>query len=152
VERLAQHIGVTLRDARRRRDLTLRDVSNLSGGRFKPTSVAGYERGERAISLERFIELAKLYRVPPHLLVAEIVRAIDAVSPQPDVDLIELESSESTEEALVAGFVRQIRALRRQQPTALSLRAGDLEVLATAAAKRLNEVLETLEPEGEEQR
>lgn len=149
VDYFDRQIGAGLRNARRRRGLTLRQVSALSEGRFKATSVAGYERGERAISLRRFVDLAELYGVPPPTLLAEIMRTVEP-APEPDVDLTALEVSASAEEALVAGFVRQIRALRRQHATGtISLRAGDLEVLGTAAAKRLGEILQTLVPQGE---
>src|SRR5574342_63003 len=50
---LALEIGRALRRTRLALGLTLRDVAALSSGRFKATSVAGYERGERNITLER---------------------------------------------------------------------------------------------------
>lgn len=144
--RFAVETGRALRRARRARELTLRQVSALSEGRFKPTSVAGYERGERAISLERFCELCQLYDVAPEAVMAEILRAI-AGTPEPDIDLTLLESLGSAEGALVAGFIRQIRSLRREVPSGrIALRAGDLEVLATAAGKRRSELEEALEP------
>jgi transcriptional regulator with XRE-family HTH domain len=149
MERYGREIGVVLRTARRDRGMTLRRVSTLSGERFKPTSVAGYERGERSISLKRFIELCQLYGVPPHALLAQIMRAIEG-STEPDVDLTVLEASGSADEALIAGFIRRIRALRRDHPSGtVSLRAEDLEVLASAAGKRLDEVLEALTPGAE---
>jgi len=136
--------GKALRRARRARGLTLRQVSAISLGRFKPTSVAGYERGERSISLERFCELCQLYEVPPQTLLAEILRSI-AGGPEPDIDLTLLESLGSAEGALVAGFIRQIRALRREAASGrIALRAGDLEVLATAAGKKREELAEAL--------
>jgi transcriptional regulator with XRE-family HTH domain len=134
MERYASEIGTGLRDARRRRGLTLRQVAALSEGRFKPTSVAGYERGERAISVERFIELAQLYGVPGHSLLADIMRLVEG-APEPDVDLTALDVSEAAEEAMIAWFVRQMHALRRHQPTGpLNRRAGDPEVLVSAAS------------------
>lgn len=66
--------GEVLREVRTSQGLTLRDVSKRSGGSLKPTSVAGYERGERGISLERFFQLATLYAVAPHVLLAEVSR------------------------------------------------------------------------------
>jgi transcriptional regulator with XRE-family HTH domain len=85
VDYLDRQIGAGLRNARRRRALTLRQVSALSEGRFKATSVAGYERGERAISLRRFVELAELYGVPPPTLLAEIMRTVEP-APEGGVD------------------------------------------------------------------
>jgi len=68
-------LGAVLRTARRQRGLRLKDVPRCSGLRFAPTTVAGYEHGERAISLERFCALARLYGVSPQELLG---RALDA--------------------------------------------------------------------------
>lgn len=54
------------------RSLSLRQVTVRSGGRFKPSSVASYERGERQISLERLFALAKVYDIAPQRIVAAI--------------------------------------------------------------------------------
>lgn len=58
---IARQIGEGLRRARIERGLTLRAAATASGSRFKPSSIAGYERGERAITLQRFCDLAVLY-------------------------------------------------------------------------------------------
>ena len=140
----ALEAGRALRRARRARGLTLRQVSALSQARFKPTSVAGYERGERAISLERFCELCRLYEVRPQVLLAEILRAIDR-TPEPPLDLALREYLGPAESTLVAGFIRQIRSLRGDFTSGrITLRSGDLEVLATAAGKAPDELQEAL--------
>ena len=89
-EGLAEQVGAALRRARKERGLTLRAMSARSGGAFKPTAVAGYERAERSISLQRFCQLAELYGVPPEILLAQIMRAGEQ-SPA-SVDLTEPES------------------------------------------------------------
>lgn len=61
-----------LRQIREDRSLSLRQVTVRSGGRFKPSSVASYERGERQISLERLFGLAGVYGVSPHQIVQSI--------------------------------------------------------------------------------
>lgn len=70
--RLATEAGEVLRQIRTSRSLSLRQVTIRSAGRFKPSSIASYERGERQISLERLFALAALYDVEPE----KIVRAI----------------------------------------------------------------------------
>ena len=141
----ALDVGRALRRARHARGLTLRQLSAVSKDRFKPTSVAGYERGERTISLERFCELCRLYEVPPQVLLAEILRPGDGTS-EPDVDLALLEYLGPAESTLVAGFIRQIRSLRGDVTSGrIALRSGDLEVLTTAAGKRPDELQEALE-------
>jgi hypothetical protein len=62
---MAQEIGRALRRARLARRMTLKDLADASADRFRPTSVAGYERGERKISLVRFCELCRVLDVPP---------------------------------------------------------------------------------------
>lgn len=139
-------VGIALRRARRARGLTLRAVSRLSDGRYKPTSIAGYERGERAISLERFCGLCRLYDVDPTILLGEALEGAGGVpEPEPELELERLEALGSAEAALVAGFVREIRSLRRGGPSdEIVLRAGDVEVLATAAGRRPEDLIDIL--------
>jgi transcriptional regulator with XRE-family HTH domain len=75
--------GRALRRARHARGLTLRDVGIGSGGTFSPTAVAGYERGERSITLQRFCELATFYGVAPEVLLAEALQ--DGLDPVVDL-------------------------------------------------------------------
>jgi transcriptional regulator with XRE-family HTH domain len=143
---LAIEAGKALRQARRARGLTLRQVSSATEGRLRPSSVAGYERGERTISLERFCDLCQLYGIAPQALLADVIRALEGKR-EPVVDLTLLASLGSAEGALVSGFIRQIRALRREQPgEKIVLRMGDLEVLANAAGKIPEELIELLGP------
>jgi len=143
---LAIEAGKALRQARRARGLTLRQVSSATEGRLRPSSVAGYERGERTISLERFCDLCQLYGIAPQALLADVIRALEGKR-EPVVDLTLLASLGSAEGALVSGFIRQIRALRREQPSEkIVLRMGDLEVLANAAGKKPEELIELLGP------
>jgi transcriptional regulator with XRE-family HTH domain len=143
---LAIEAGKALRQARRARGLTLRQVSSATEGRLRPSSVAGYERGERTISLERFCDLCQLYGIAPQALLADVIRALEGKR-EPVVDLTLLASLGSAEGALVSGFIRQIRALRREQPgEKIVLRMGDLEVLANAAGKKPEELIELLGP------
>jgi transcriptional regulator with XRE-family HTH domain len=66
-----------LRQVRLGRSLSLRQVTVRSGGRFKPSSVASYERGERQISLERLFALAEVYDVAPERIVAAIAHRLE---------------------------------------------------------------------------
>jgi transcriptional regulator with XRE-family HTH domain len=62
------------------RSLSLRQVTVRSGGRFKPSSVASYERGERMISLERLFALADVYEVAPERIVAAIAHRLEGTA------------------------------------------------------------------------
>ena len=144
MEPFALEIGRALRRARQARGFTLRAVGTASRGRFMATSVAGYERGERNISLERFVLLCHLYEVPPERLLAEILHTAEGRA-EAEIDLTILESLGSTEGALVSGFVRQVSSLRREPPVeTVSLRAGDVAALATASGRTPEELEEAL--------
>ncbi len=146
MDALTEEIGRALRRVRRSRGLTLQSVAALSEGAFKATSVAGYERGERAITLERFCRLCELYAVSPDRLLADVVRTAGSKG-EVLVDLTLLESLGSAEGSLVGGFVRQILSLRKEPArSSIALRAGDLEVLASASQKERDELLEVLRP------
>jgi transcriptional regulator with XRE-family HTH domain len=73
--------------------LSLRQVTVRSGGQFKPSSVASYERGERNISLERLFALAEVYGVAPERIVAAIAHELApeevASRRRPDVKVLE---------------------------------------------------------------
>ncbi len=66
--------------------MTLRDVGTASGGRFKPTAVAGYETGRPRISVERFCDLCQVYDMAPERLLSLIMWR-DAGGPEPVIDL-----------------------------------------------------------------
>lgn len=142
----AVEIGKALRRARVGRGLTLRQVAGLSQNRFKATSVAGYERGERTISVERFLELCDVYGISPTAVLGEIVRAVGGKLEQ-EIDLTLLEKMGTARGTLLSSFVRQIRA-QRGEPVSetIVLREADLDVLATAAGTTREELAEALEP------
>ena len=88
-------VGSMLRRARRSHHLTLNDVTALTAGRFKPSVLGGYERGERTLSVDRFCELAMIYGVAPDRLLAE---ALDVLYDQERPDLVDLTALEPVEE------------------------------------------------------
>ena len=61
VEDFNYALGQRLRAARRQRGWSLGDVEGHTGGEFKASVVGAYERGERAISVQRFVSLAEIY-------------------------------------------------------------------------------------------
>jgi len=142
----AVEIGRALRRARVGRGLTLRQVAGLSQNRFKATSVAGYERGERTISVERFLELCDVYGISPTAVLGEIVRAVGGKLEQ-EIDLTLLEKMGTARGTLLSSFVRQIRA-QRGEPVSetIVLREADLDVLASAAGTTREELAEAIEP------
>jgi transcriptional regulator with XRE-family HTH domain len=145
-ESRAHEIGTALRRARKARDYTLRQVADRSHGTFKASSLASYERGERAISFERFFQLTSLYEISPSRLFAEVTRRVEG-RPSVLIDVERVKSLNGVEAGILDGFIRNVFLLRRQ-PVAdtISLRTGDLEVLATAAGRLAREFEEAIEP------
>jgi len=146
--RLREALGEVLREARRHRGLTLREVSAFSGTRFKPSAIGGYERGERSISLERFCDLADLYGIPADRLLADV---LDRLMPEGRVevvvDLTQLELLPGEEPRIAAELVERVRRQRGQDGGELvSLRAGDLQALALATKRNPSDLLRALEP------
>src|SRR5437763_16512441 len=63
-EGYAKALGTRLRAIRMQQHLSLHGVERKSGGRWKAVVVGSYERGDRAVSVQRLAELADFYGVP----------------------------------------------------------------------------------------
>ena len=138
--------GRALRRARLARGMTLRDVGVRSNGQFKPTAVAGYERGERGIGLERFCELARLYGMGPERLLLHIMWRM-ARRPEPIIDRTKISELPAEEADVVEGFIQKVRGLRGDSDReVITVRIQDLEVLATVSGHQLREFLDDLGP------
>jgi transcriptional regulator with XRE-family HTH domain len=130
-----QVVGEILRAARRRRGMTLRAVMARSDGRFKPSALGGYERGERMISLARFCELSELCGVPPDRLLGEILdRLRPRARQQVVLELPRLDLLNDDVLRPVSRFAREVKR-ERGDPTreVLSLRAGDIQAIGLSA-------------------
>ncbi len=146
--RISKTVGRALRQARRGRSFTLRDVQIRSRARFKASAVGGYERGERDISLGRFCELAWLYGVSPGRLLSDALQLMSRGSTRKVViDLARLSQVKGEEGRLVAQFVHDLKAQRGDYiAEVITLRSGDLEILATQAGAQPRSLLDTLKP------
>jgi transcriptional regulator with XRE-family HTH domain len=69
-------VSARIRNLRKSRGLTLHDIEKLSQGSVKAVVMGSYERGTRAISLARCLELANLFAIP----VSELLSEPDALS------------------------------------------------------------------------
>jgi transcriptional regulator with XRE-family HTH domain len=63
-EGYAKALGSRLRAIRQQQHLSLHGVERKSGGKWKAVVVGSYERGDRAVSVQRLAELADFYGVP----------------------------------------------------------------------------------------
>ncbi len=116
-------LGGRLRAARRQRGWSLGEVENFTEGEFKASVVGAYERGERAISVLRFVRLAEKYRVEPASLLP---------SAPPDGDLvIDLDMLSANHGGDLADrYLAAIRLLRRGE-SSQEVRAADKAVIAS---------------------
>jgi transcriptional regulator with XRE-family HTH domain len=146
--RFRKVVGESLRNARRRRGFTLRDVAELSGGQFKPSGLGGYERGERAISLERFWSLASLYAIPADELLREALdKAFPEARPGVILDLSRLELLHGEESRLMADLADAVSAQRAERPSeSIALRSADVRALALRTKLSPADLIRRLEP------
>ena len=139
-------VGLALRRARTTRGMTLREVGRSSSGQFKPSAVAGYERAERAISVERFCGLAQLYQMAPERLLAQIMWRL-AGRPEPILDGHKVSDLLDEEADVIGAFIQRVRDLRRADDgDIITVRIQDLEVLATVSGQALQDFLDHLRP------
>jgi len=95
VDKFSVSLGQKLRAARRHRGWSLGEVESNTKGEFKASVVGAYERGERAISVQRFASLADIYGVvaadllPAFSVEEGLVIDLDALSEGGTGDLLE---------------------------------------------------------------
>lgn len=121
-----------LRSIRKSKGWSLQEVEKLSRGKWKAVVIGSYERGDRAISLKKSIELMKFYQVP---ITALFTHTSDAIGSNKSLNLIldQRRISESSDAALlgVKRMIAYISARRRDwNGEVLSLRGDDLAFLA----------------------
>ena len=125
VEHFNVSLGQRLRAARRQRGWSLGDVETRTEGEFKASVVGAYERGERAISVQRFVRLAESYGLP----------ASELLPPTPsenslliDLDALAAEGGDD----LVERYLAAIQLLRRE-PGDMEVRNSDRAIINSLA-------------------
>jgi transcriptional regulator with XRE-family HTH domain len=148
MDTFSRGLGDVLRRTRQGLGLTLHDMQRISRGSFKPSTIAGYERGERMISLERFRMLAALYGVPADQLLAEALEESNGGAPERLViDLDRITRLPEPERMIVAEHVHAIRTRRGDFLTTLvPLRSRDLDSIAMSARLNVRAMLDRLRP------
>lgn len=142
----AEEVGAALRRAREARHLSLREVARATSAAIKPSTLASYERAERTVAIERFAQIASLYGISPARLLADVLRRVEG-RPAVRIDVRKVQSMGGAEAAILDGFIRNVFILRDQDlADTVSLREGDLEVLATATGRRVPEFLDAIAP------
>lgn len=142
-------ISTRIRKQRKARSLTLQDIERLSAGRIKAVVMGSYERGTRAISVARAIEIANLFAIPLSELIED---------PRTDhrgndeLIIFDLRKLRATESAPIAPeisklrvFVSAICARRRDwNGEVLTIRSNDLDTLTLLLEMNILQVKELL--------
>ena len=129
----AKALGQRLRAIRMQQGLSLHGVEEKSEGRWKAVVVGSYERGDRAVTVQRLAELAEFYGIPVAELLPETPSAAAATEPPPRLvlDLERLQRLPSDRAAPLARYTATIQSQRGDyNGRVLSIRQEDLRSLA----------------------
>ncbi|MFA9432789.1 helix-turn-helix domain-containing protein [Egicoccus sp. AB-alg2] len=138
-------LGERLRRVRQQQRLSLHDVEARSAGELKASVLGAYERGERAVSISRLHLMAQFFRVPVSELLPEPrggagASAADADNDGISLDLVALDQIRDDEPAL-ARYIDAIKARRGDyNGQVLTIRGGDLELLAAVLGASADEL------------
>ena len=128
----AKALGSKLRGIRQQQGLSLHGVEQKSGGRWKAVVVGSYERGDRAVTVQKLAELADFYGVP----VAELLpegRVPSGSEPAAKI-VINLERLQQLPAEKAGPLARYAQTIQSQRGDyngkILSIRADDLRSLA----------------------
>ena len=117
----AKALGSRLRAIRTQQGLSLHGVEEKSQGRWKAVVVGSYERGDRAVTVQRLAELADFYGVPVSELLPEGV-AVAAAEPAAKIiiDLEQLQGVPADKAAPLARYAATIQSQRGDCSTAIT--------------------------------
>ena len=128
----AKALGARLRSIRTQQGLSLHGVEEKSKGRWKAVVVGSYERGDRAVTVQRLAELADFYGVPVNELLPEASPAL-TTEPAPKL-VIDLEALHALPSETAAPLIRYAQTIQAQRGDyngrVLSIRQDDLRSLA----------------------
>jgi transcriptional regulator with XRE-family HTH domain len=147
-----RRLGNRLRAIRQQQGLTLQQVEELSGGKWKAVVVGSYERGDRAVSVAKLAELGEFYNVPvSELLPKEDMPAPTTTAPSKVMlDLRRLSRSDLDPELKpVSRFAHTIQLQRGDfNGNVLTIRGEDLRALSVIYGTDPEDLVIRLEDEG----
>jgi transcriptional regulator with XRE-family HTH domain len=127
----AKALGARLRSIRTQQGLSLHGVEEKSQGRWKAVVVGSYERGDRAVTVQRLSELADFYGVPVGELLPEGQASVSEPTPRLVIDLEQLSGVPAQQSAPLARYAATIQSQRGDyNGRILSIRQEDLRSLA----------------------
>jgi len=128
----ARALGSNLRAIRQQQGLSLHGVEEKSHGRWKAVVVGSYERGDRAVTVQKLAELADFYGMPVSELLPD-ASPNSAAEPPPRliIDLERLGQVPAEKAGPLARYSAAIQAQRGDyNGRVLSIRQDDLRTLA----------------------
>lgn len=142
----AKALGARLRAIRTQQGLSLHGVEEKSHGRWKAVVVGSYERGDRAVTVQKLAELADFYAVPVSELLPDASPAAAAEPPQRLVlDLERLGLVPAEKAGPLARYAAAIQAQRGDyNGRVLSIRQDDLRTLAVIYDEAPSQLAEQL--------
>jgi len=128
----AKQLGGKLRAIRTQQGLSLHGVEEKSQGRWKAVVVGSYERGDRAVTVQRLAELAEFYGVPvQELLPGSTPGGAAEPPPRLVLDLERLSQVPSEKAGPLQRYAATIQSQRGDyNGKVLSIRQDDLRTLA----------------------
>ena len=142
----AKALGTRLRAIRQQQGLSLHGVEEKSQGKWKAVVVGSYERGDRAVTVQRLAELSEFYGVPVSELLPQghATRRLEP-SPRIVIDLERLTKVPRDEATALTRFAATIQSQRGDyNGRVLSLRQSDLGPLAATYDASPAEFIEQL--------
>ena len=142
----ARALGARLRSIRQQQGLSLHGVEEKSHGRWKAVVVGSYERGDRAVTVQKLAELADFYAVPVSELLPDASPAAAAEPPQRLIlDLERLGLVPAEKAGPLARYAAAIQAQRGDyNGRVLSIRQDDLRTLAVIYDEAPSQLAEQL--------
>ena len=144
----AKALGQRLRAIRMQQGLSLHGVEEKSRGRWKAVVVGSYERGDRAVTVQRLSELADFYGVPVSELLPEggsLAGAAAEPAPRLVIDLEQLSTVPPQQSAPLARYAATIQSQRGDyNGRVLSIRQEDLRTLAVIYDETPSQLTEQL--------
>ena len=145
----AKALGGKLRAIRQQQGLSLHGVEQKSGGRWKAVVVGSYERGDRAVTVQKLAELADFYGVPVAELLPEGSGVRHEAAGKIVLDLEKLYDVAGEALEYVARYARAIQQQRGDyNGRVLSIRADDLRSLAIVYDESTSSLVERLNEHG----
>ena len=129
-----EKIAASLRAIRKGRGMTLKDVEKNSRGKWKAVVIGSYERCDRALSLNKAVQLASFYKVPLDELLG-ITSPVKSEHSRFTFDMRALSKNENPGLISLKRFLNALVTARRDwNGEVFSIRGADLAAVSALLA------------------